>query len=149
MKKLFLVSALIAISVASYAQHTTSREAVFGVSDASAISFKTATVADTLGATVDSIFIRPNARTSYYHVNVKDSSSLYLKSLATCYYGDELYLDIVNPTITGNFINLLGGFVVSTGTTKIALTSAKSSYLKFWFNGADWVEAGRNLNYTR
>lgn len=136
-------------SSSSFGQNVKSRQEVNGVSDASVTKYSTKTVADTLGATVDTIDIRPNAQYQRYHVNVKDSSAIRLKSLAGCYFGDVIDLDIVNPTITGNFIYLSGVWVVSTGTAKISLTSAKSSYLRFWFNGSDFVETSRNLNYTR
>jgi len=149
MKKLFAVIALIAVSIASYGQHTSTRSQVFGTTDASSISFLSKTLVDTAGATVDTVELRPNANIMYVKFNAVDSSTIRLKSNAGAYYGDILTIDIVNPTITGNFVYLFGNWIVSTGTKKISLTSAKSSLLKFQFDGANWVEISRNLNYTR
>lgn len=148
MKKLFAVIALIAVSIASYGQHTLTRPVSFGTTDASSISFVTKTFVDTAGATVDTVEVRPNKYINYYKFNAVDSATLRITN-AGAYYGDIINLDIVNPTITGNFVYLFGNWIVSTGTKKISLTSAKSSLLKFQFDGANWVEISRNLNYTR
>lgn len=148
MKKYLSILALIAISVTSFGQSTSTRQTYNGVNDASVLSWKTTTLVDAASATKDTVVMRPNAAYSYYKVNLVDSAILNLKSRAGCYYGDQLVLDIVNPAFTNKLI--LGTYwIVATGTTTLTLTASTSTRIWFEFDGANFVERGRNANYTR
>ncbi len=148
MKKLFSILILLLASCASFAQYTTPRQTANGVYDASVTSYKWSPVVDLASATVDTIDLRPNAQYNRYKVTLVDSAAIRLKSTKGCYYGDILELDIINPAFT-SMVYLSGVWVVSTGTARVSGTASKSSLLKFWFNGVDWVEEARLLNYTR
>lgn len=148
MKKFLSILALIAISATSFGQSTSTRQTYNGVYDASVLSWKTTTLVDAASATKDTVTMRPNAAYAYYKVNLVDSAILNLKSRAGCYYGDKLILDITNPAFTNKLI--LGNyFKVATGTTTLTLTASTSTLIQFMFDGANYVETGRNANYTR
>lgn len=148
MKHILLILAVIAISATSFGQSSNTRQTAFGVTDASVLSWKTATVVDTGGSTKDSIQIRPNAAFNYYKVNLVDSAILNLKSRATCYYGDQLILDVVAPAFTDKLV--FGNyFKIDSGSTSISLTASKSTRIWFEFDGANFVERSRIANYTR
>lgn len=143
MKHILFVFALLATFGAS-AQTTSTRPQVQGTYDASSISYKTVTLADAVGT--DTLNLRPNTQTGYYNVTVTDSINLNLKSTAGLCKGDRLHLFITKGTGTGA-VTLLGNWVVSTGTTRIALTASKKNLLIFEFDGANFIEVSRNLNY--
>lgn len=151
MKKFLSILALAVTTLTATvatAQHTLSRQQFYGVTDASVTSYNVKTFADLPSATKDSLQFRPNAQVSYYHVNLVDSAIVNLKSTASCFYGDVLQVDVVAPAFNTRVV-FSGNWRVSTGTTTISFTASTSSQLLFFFNGVDWIEQSRLLNYTR
>lgn len=146
MKKfiLFLLVALGTVLGAN-AQSTSTRAQSFGVQDASWLSVASYTKADAAGATCDTIHLRPGAAITRYTVTVADSASLRMRSTASCYKGDVVEFWIT-PSITGS-LYLTGNYKVSTGTTKLSLTTGTKSFLRFVFDGSYFIETSRLLNY--
>lgn len=103
---------------------------------------------DTAGATVDTVYLSPHFNNEYIVYTPKDSSAIAFKSLKGVSYGDKLILDITSPSVSSNFVYLFGKWVVSTGSAKITLTTGKRSRFVFEFDGVDFIEISRNLNYT-
>ena len=143
MKHIFLALAFVAVTIGATAQSTSTRPAAYGTTDASSIGYKIATVADAVGT--DTIAFRPNAQTNYYTVTVADSVNLNLYT-GGLYKGDKMHLFITKSAGTGA-VTLLGNWVVSTGTSRIALTASKKNLLIFEFDGTKFIEVSRNLNY--
>jgi len=146
MKQLITLVAFIALGFSANAQFRTTRQAYFGVQDASVTGYKTITVSDTAGATVDTIRIRPASSITDLNYVTTDSAAINLYSLASCYKGDEIHFWVTNGGFT-NALYLTGSFVFSTGTGRIALTANKSSMIAFRFDGVKFVEIDRVLNY--
>ena len=135
---------LVALSFSAMAQSTSTRQVANGVTDASVMNFKTVAVADAVGT--DTTLMRPNAAVSTYNVTITDSLNLRLYNLAGCYKGDVMTLYITKATGSGA-VSLIGNWVVSTGTSRIALTASKKNVMRFIFDGVSWIEISRNLNY--
>jgi len=146
MKKFLSILFLAAIAFSAQAQNTSPRYVVYGANGASSISFGQNIVKDTAGTTIDTLQLRPRYWCTNVNVTVVDSAVLQLKSVAGCYYNDRAYVYVTNPANTG-VLKLNGAWVVSTGTNTISLTANKHCTLEFWFDGTNWVETSRNLNY--
>lgn len=147
MKKILALLLLVStITFSATAQSTTTRAASYGVTDASFISAGTTTLADAASATLDTLNLRPNRFITTVNLTVTDSVTLKLTSVKGCYRGDLMDIYITTPAQTGT-LKLLGVWVVSTGTTTISLTANKHGVLRCWFDGTNWVETSRNLNY--
>lgn len=147
MKKLITILALLAFTAVTYGQKTNTRNYYTGDNTWSVIPIKSVAVSDTDGATVDTVELRPAAGVTYYTATISDSATLRLKSTAACYKGDRIVLDVINAGPT-SFFYLAGNWIVSTGTAKITNTTAKRSHLEWYFDGKNFVETSRNLNYT-
>jgi hypothetical protein len=148
MKKILVILfALVAFTVSANAQSTSTRQTVFGVTDASLSNFHVATFTDTLGSTIDTNDISPRAYTNQYNETVVDSAVLRCKSLTQCYKGDRLNLYVTGPAQSGVLVLLSTQFVVASGTNRIALTANKKGFISFVFDGTKWIEVDRNFNY--
>jgi hypothetical protein len=145
-KYAFLLIALL-VSAVGFAQNTSSRNTVNRDYSSNVIGYKDLTIADTAGSTVDTIELRPNAAVYRYSYNAVDSADLRLKSTAGCFKGDVLILFVKNASLS-NAMYLDSKFKVSTGTNRISLTSGTRSYFRFIFDGKNYLEADRLLNYT-
>lgn len=146
MKRLFSILLLCAIAQLSFGQSTTPRFSSYGTTDASSISYGRAVLADVASATLDTIKCYPRHQQVIVECTVTDSCTLQMPTTGGCFKNDRLYLYITNSAQTGVF-NLLGNFVVSTGTKKLSLTANKHCVLVFWFDGTSFIEISRNLNY--
>lgn len=129
------------------AQSTNTRNDANGDYSCNVIGFKSVSVADTAGSTVDTVDIRPAKAVSYYKFTTLDSACLRLKSTAACYKGDIIKLDVINSGPTA-FFYLGGNFIVSTGTNKITNTTSRRTHMEFYFDGKNFLETSRLLNYT-
>ena len=147
MEKIVTFVTLMLLTVAGFAQSTSSRNTVNRDYSSAVIGYKDISVTDAAGATVDTIELRPNAAMARYTYTAVDSATLRLKSTAGCYKGDILILYVTNSSMS-NAMYLDSKFKVSTGTNRIALTSGTRSYLRFIFDGKNYLEADRLLNYT-
>lgn len=138
----------VTMSLGANAQSTLTRNQAFGVTNTNCWNFKSVTATDTLGATVDTVDFRAGgAAVTYITYTMKDSCALRLKSTGGAYKGDIVKLDIINSGPTAPF-NLVGNFIVSTGTKKLSSTTATRWHLEFYFDGKNFVETSRNANYT-
>lgn len=135
------------LTVAGFAQSTSSRNAVNRDYSSAVIGYKDISVTDAASATVDTIELRPNSAVVRYTYTAVDSANLRLKSTAGCFKGDEIILYVTNSSMS-NAMYLDSKFKVSTGTNRIALTSGTRSYFRFIFDGKNYLEASRLLNYT-
>jgi hypothetical protein len=145
--KFLFIALITCFSIAANAQSTTTRNAVFGDNTYNAYGIRSATVVDTAGSTLDTLELRPNNQIMYYDFNAVDSAFLRLKSTANCYKGDIIKLYIKNASLS-NVLVLDSKFKVSTGTARISLTSGTRSYMQFIFDGKNYLETDRLLNYT-
>lgn len=147
MKKLFAIISLLTFSLLSFAQNTSTRNDVNGDYSSNVIGYQSVSRTDAASSTLDTLDVRPAKAVTYYKVTITDSAAFRLKSAAGMYKGDKVIIDVINPAQTGVFA-LLGNFVVSTGTYRIALTASKRCHLELYFDGKNLVETSRNLNYT-
>lgn len=106
-------------------------------------------VADTGGATVDTLTILPSTYTNFVDVTLKDSCVLAFKSIGNSFYGDEIIVNIHATAGSGKFINFLGYSklaskwgMASTGT-KISVATSSTATLTFVFDGVLWNEKSR------
>lgn len=135
------------LTVAGFAQSTSSRNTVNRDYSSNVIGYKDVAVTDAAGATVDTINLYPNSAVIRYTYTAVDSADLKLKSTAGCFKGDQLILYVTNASLS-NVMYLDSKFKVSTGTNKISLTTGTRSYFRFIFDGKNYLEADRLLNYT-
>jgi hypothetical protein len=144
----YIISALliVAISFGAQAQSTSPRYVAYGTTDASSISFGQALLTDVASSTIDTVKLYPRHQQINIGLTVLDSCVLKLQSLAGCYQNDHMFLYITNPAQSG-VMKLNGNFIVSTGTSTISLTANKHCVFEWWFDGINWVEVSRNLNY--
>lgn len=143
-----LAAASILLGASAMAQSTKTRNDAFGQQSSSVIGYKSMTAADTAGATVDTIEFRAGAAAvTYYTVTIKDSACVRLKSTGGCYKGDIVKMDIINSGPTAP-LYLNGNWIVSTGTKKLSSTTATRIHMEWYFDGKNFVETSRNLNYT-
>lgn len=156
MKKILVLAAFVSILFTSNtvdAQHTTPR---FGTATNQDRTYRPMTlglkyVADTAGATVDTLFLSPNNFTDNVVVTLTDSCVIAFKSLAGSWLGDNMTVTIEATSGAGKFVNFLGTVAIptkwgmsSTGT-KISLASGKSATLRFYFDGVLWNEVSRSI----
>jgi hypothetical protein len=146
-KKIVTFVALMLLTIAGFAQSTSSRNTVNRDYSSNVIGYKDVSVTDAASATVDTINLYPNSAVVRYTYTAVDSADLKLKSTAGCFKGDQLILYVTNAAIS-NVMYLDSKFKVSTGTNKITLTTGTRSYLRFIFDGKNYLEADRLLNYT-
>lgn len=147
MKKILFLLAFAATTIFTVkAQNTLPRFTVYGTQDASSISFGSATLTDVPGATLDTVTMYPRHQQIVVNLTIQDSCNLYLKTLAGCFQNDQFFLYITNPPQNGA-IHFLGKFVTSTGLNYIYLNANKHCVIKWWFDGVNWVEVSRNVNY--
>ena len=136
------------MTISATAQSTKTRNEAFGVTNSSCWSYRTITATDTVGATVDTVEFRAGAAAvTYVTFTMKDSTAFRLKSTGGAYRGDIVKMDIVNSGPTAPF-NLVGNWIVSTGTKKLSSTTATRWHLEFYFDGKNFVETSRLANYT-
>lgn len=117
-----------------------------GGNDASFLNYYNVVRTDVAGAPLDTVSIRPYHRRISVNLTVQDSCILNLSSLSGCYYTDQLDLYVTNPAQDGT-LYLAGRWSVATGTTTLNLTAHKHYLIRFYFDGKNWVEYGRNANY--
>lgn len=151
MKKLLLISSIIAFAFSVSAQHTTPRYGTAPNQNKtfSSVGFANITLADTAGETTDTVLINPNSYCSNVVLTLTDSCVLAFSSVASSYFGDNFTITIQNASGSGHFVNFLGysGLATKWGMgvtgTKISPASALSATLRFQFDGAKWNECSR------
>jgi len=146
MKRIISILLLLTAAFGVQAQSTSPRYIAYGTQDASSISFGQAIFSDVASATIDTMYLYPRHQQVNVSLTVHDSCVLKLQSLAGCYQNDHLFLYITNPAQSG-VLRLNGNFIVSTGSSAISLTANKHCLFEWWFDGINWVEVSRNLNY--
>lgn len=153
MKKLLFLSLLILGSIASQAQHTRPR---FGIVPSEGNTYQSLSigsnlVADATGA--DTIRLYPGNYTTYVLPGaIKDSVVYAIASTKGCYKGDQIEFICTNTSGTHyvRFTNALqtGGvkpfvFAVNAADSTTTLTSALGMYMKFVFDGSQWIEVNK------
>lgn len=110
------------------------------------VNYYNSVLTDVASATLDTVKIYPAWRNYNVTLTVLDSCTLKLNTLKGCYYNDHLDLFITNPAQTG-VIKFLGGFVLNSAATSLSLTANKKYLIRFFFDGANWVEYAVQANY--
>ena len=151
MKNIIAILALIAISLGPAIVHGQSKVPPFGNikggETASFLNYYSVVDSDVAGATLDTVKIRPYHRRVSVNLKVKDSCVLYLSSITGCYYTDQLDLYITNPPQNGTLYLAGGGWKAYGDVSTINLTAGTHFLIRFYFDGTNWVEYGRNANY--
>ncbi len=154
---------LLFTSISVEAQHTTPRFGTAGNQDNtySRLNLGSVKIADTAGATPDTVLINPGSNSkvtgvysNHYQLTLTDSCVLSISSLNSSWLWDEIVVDIENTSGSNHWVKFIGTWnyfagvtawgMSSTGT-KISPTSGKAAILRFHFNGALWIEDSRSL----
>lgn len=146
MKRIFSLLTIVLLAITAQAQSTSPRYVVYGTQDASSISFGQGVYSDVASATLDTIRLYPRHQQININLSIVDSCGLKLQSSAGSFLNDRMYVYVTNPAQSG-ILRLYGPWVVSTGTSVITLTANKHCVFEFWFDGVNWVEVSRNINY--
>jgi hypothetical protein len=157
-KLLFLFSIAMLFIVSANAQVTTPRYGIVAGDDNTGrvLTYNYVSVVEKVG--FDSIVPAPHAWTTIYKVNVaNDSIRFSSPSITRSYFGDNI--EIVVTGASGKKVSFAGvtnyanskwvlGTYSGTGLTtgSIVLGSKGKAVIKFVFDGAVWVEAGRITN---
>ena len=117
-----------------------------GGNSASFLNYIQLPLSDTFGSVCDTVTLDPYARVTQATILINDSADIFIRSVAGCFYGDELVLNITNPdTLSG--VLYLSGFVVTPGSNAITLTQHGHCLVRLYFDGNEWVEYASILNY--
>jgi len=113
------------------------------------LTYALANIADTAGATVDTIVITPNNWNKLYVLTLTDSCVLAIKSTATSFTGSVMTVIVENTSGSSHFVNLLGysglatQWGVSSTGTKLLPASTKRVVITFVCDGTIWMEQSR------
>jgi hypothetical protein len=144
MKRIILLSIIIALTTTLKAQYATPRTGTGTGNDNTyrALNFRYLPVTDATGN--DTVKLNLNA----YHTSVSlpaltDSITFNFTSVANCYLGDEVVFTVKN-TSGGTKVKFGGSnYQVGSGGSVLTLTASKRATIKFVFDGTTWLEAGR------
>lgn len=130
------------------AQHTSPRYGTSPSSDATFRNQKLSFLEKTDAVGRDTIKIYPNSLVSNLDLTLRDTVCIY-SSPVSAYQGDELTINISNTSGSSHTVFLTGAvglptaWEVGSGTTTISLTASKRAIIKFFFDGAVWLETSR------
>ena len=149
MKRIIAILALIATGLCAQAQSTLPPfgSVKSGGNDASFLNYFNVVRTDVAGAALDTVAIRPYHRRLSVNLTVQDSCILYLSSVKGCYYTDQLDLFVTNPRLINGTLYLAGSWSPVGGSPIINLNAGTHYLIRFYFDGTNWVEYGRNANY--
>jgi len=142
MKKLFAIIFLLSLSIAMFAQSTSPKFGTLKNQDNTGriLNYKLVALTDATGN--DSIAVKPNAYTTIYNITLKDSLTLKQPVVTNCNLGDKIEILLSAPSGTP-FLKLYG--TNWKATYKATLSTGLRGVIELVFDGAKWVEEGRNI----
>lgn len=162
MKKLIPIIAFLFYASFSFAQaNVYPGYPAFGISSSTDRTYRqlqlgTTTIADTLGATSDTLQLIPGfvsgagaVFNKYYVLNLKDSCVLSIAKLQSSYTFSEMTLQINAPSITSKvyftgFSGLATQWSMVGGATSVSPTASHTLFIHLICTGTKWAETSRS-----
>ncbi len=141
MKKLLFLIAFATFGLAVNAQFTTPRTGTGVKYNPGKLNYVYSTKTDAASSTIDTFAVSPNAYKTTYRIVLVDSVCAGNPVVTNSYAGDEIQFILSAASGTPKMKFVGANWITAAGT--VTMTTNLRSVVRFVFDGAKWVEAGR------